>query len=109
MDETAIPANLSSVLRLVYGAGATKKVARRHGVSLATARSWLAAGATPLRIDQVAARLEADMARHRAELARAEMWIDQILRRGAGEWRGCASLRPGRSNGPAGVRSGSEP
>lgn len=72
-------------LRVVYGPGAAKRIARSHGVSVATAKAWLAGRLVPARPDRLA-RIKADMAAHRAELEEAERMIDRL----------CAPGSPGR-------------
>lgn len=76
-----VVADQGTALRLVYGPCAAKKLARSYGVSVATAKAWLA-GRLALRREDRLTRLLEDMARHRAELERVEAWINEL--RGSG-------------------------
>ena len=47
-------------LRLVYGHGAAKKIARRFGIAVVTAKSWLAGHSPSAREQEIARALIAD-------------------------------------------------
>lgn len=93
LNQMAQSFNLSNVLRAIYGAGAAKRIARCHDVSLATAKNWLSGRSSPARLDQVVCRLNAEVARRRAELDEIQGWINGVVE--GKRWLGSGSPPPG--------------
>lgn len=59
----------ASILREIYGQNARKKISRRFGVALDTAKDWLDGCFPVSRTDELAAVVREDLARREAQYA----------------------------------------
>jgi hypothetical protein len=69
LSEKHIPVNAAADLRVVYGPNAAKKIARKFGIAVVTAKVWLSGRTPTARQGEIAAALLAECDRLEALIA----------------------------------------
>lgn len=99
LSERHKPVTATAVsLRAVYGPNAAKKIARRFGIAVVTAKLWLAGRTPTAREVEIARAIKEECARVKAMIAQIEQDMDEVAHAKAGA---LARGEAGRARAPA--------